>query len=130
MLPRSCTSFPSFCDRGWSEISSSTRRSLGSYLVDGEPDQDRRDGHEADHGRDDGGQERGPVDALYAYPHQDYHGVGKGKSPQYGYPCEYEDRCGVGRHAVDLRKARHLPDEGPYGKQVDPRYHADPDRRE
>src|SRR3712207_28341 len=122
MLPRSCTSFPTLCDGGWSEISSSTRRSLGSYLVDGEPDQDRSDGHEADHGRDDGGQERGLVDALDAYPHQDHEGVGKGEGSQYGYPREYENRGGVGRHAVDLRKACHLPDEGLDGEKVDPRH--------
>src|SRR5215203_2650393 len=116
--------------RRGSEIFSSTRISLGSHPGDDEPDHNRRDGHEAHHGCDEGGQERGPVDALDTYSHKDYQGIGKREGAKDGYPCDYQDGGSVGRHAVDLPEAGDLPDEGPYGKKVDSSYHAGPDRRE
>src|SRR5918995_6658780 len=115
---------------GWSETSSSTRISLGSHPGDDEPDHYRRDGHEAHHGCDYGSQKRGPVDALDAYSHEDYQGVGEREGAEHGYPGEYQGGRRVGRHAVDLPEARYVPDEGLYGEQVDSGYHADPDGRE
>src|SRR5918999_5882 len=106
------------------------RRALGSRPGDEEPDHDRCDGHEAHHCRDEGGQERGPVDALDGYTQKDYKGVGERESAEHGYPREYQGGRGVGRHAVDLPEVRHLPDEGPYREKVDSCYHTDPDRRE
>src|SRR5215208_5257878 len=133
--PRTSTVLPSrFGSRpwgeGWSDTSSSTRISLGSHPGDDEPDQNRRDGHEAHHGCDDSGQERGPVDAVDPYSHKDYQGVSEGEGAKYGYPCEYQGGRSVGCHAVDRPETGHLPDEGPYGEKVDSSYHADPDRRE
>src|SRR5215218_4236045 len=127
---RPSRSGPEPLGRRGSEIFSSTRMSLGSHPGDDEPDHNRRDRHETHYGCDDGGQERGPVDTLNAYSHKDYQGVGKREGAKYGYPCEYQGGGSVGRHAVDLPEAGHLPDEGPYGKNVDSSYHADPDRRE
>src|SRR5688500_5746517 len=109
---------------------SEARCALRSHPGDDEPDHNRRDGHEAHDGCDDGGHESGPVDALDAYSHKDYKGVGERESAKHGYPCEYQGGRSVGRHAVDLPEARHLPDEGPYGEKVDSGYHTDPDRRE
>src|SRR5918999_6084584 len=115
---------------GWSDTSSSTMRSLGGHPGDDEPDQNRRDGYEAHHGCDHSSQESGPVDALDAYSHQHYQGVGEREGAKYRYPCKCQGGRGVGRHAVDLPEAGRLPDEGPYGEKVHSSYHANPDRRE
>src|SRR5919112_4000678 len=110
-----------------SATSASTSRSLGAHPGDGEPYQNRRDGHEPRKGRHDGRKERGLVNGLDSYTHQDHKGVGEGEGAEYGYPREYQGRGGVGGHAVDLRKSRHLADKSPDGEQVDSRRRADPD---
>src|SRR5215211_1904116 len=113
---RSHATRPRPSGEGWSSTFGSTRCSLGGHPGDGDPDQNRSDGHEADQGRDDSGYKRSPVNALDAYSHQYHQGVGKGEGTEYGYPREYQGGGSVGRHAVDLPKAGHLPDEGPDGE--------------
>src|SRR5215212_9760561 len=121
---------PRSCGEGWSATSASTGRFLECYLVDGDPHQDRGDGHEARECCDDRGKGRGLVRALDAYPHQDHQGVGKSEGPEYGYPGEHQGGRGVGGHAVDLREARHLPGERPDREKIHARRHTYPDRRE
>src|SRR3712207_7054494 len=112
--------------RSWASTQRSHRGQPGGH--DPKPDQGHRDGYEAHHGGDNGREERSPVDEPNSDPHQDHQGVGDSEGANEGYGAKDQGPTSVRRHAVDLPKARHLPDKGSDGEQVDSRHHAHGER--